>query len=47
MAQIIEAEKEEKKRVENLIQESKKKMAPKLCKRQINLKKKPVDQYNS
>jgi len=44
MAQIIEEEKIERKKAEEKLQESKKKMAPKLCKRQVKLTKKPASQ---
>jgi len=44
VAEIIEAEQQEKIRVADLLQESKKKLAPKLVKRQIKLSKKPVEE---
>lgn len=44
VAEIIQAEQDEKKRVADLIQENKKKLTPKLVKRQINMSKKPVEE---
>jgi len=46
MAEIIQAEQDEKTRVAELIKENKKKLKPKLMKREIKMSKKPVEEYN-